>query len=71
MEKKKEEITISREELEAISSKSKYSVSAVNAILRGYVPKIPRHDIVFELYKKVKHLRELHNENYTKDLQNL
>lgn len=71
MAEKKEEITISKEELEAISKKSDYSVSAVNAILRGYVPRIPRHDKVFELYEKIRHLRELHHENYEKDLENL
>ena len=71
MEENKEEITLNKDEIEAIASKAKYSPSAVNAILRGYVTRIPRHEIIFDLYKKVKHLRELHHENYMKDLQNL
>lgn len=67
MEEKKEEITISNEIVEAVALKSKYSFSAVNNILRGYVPRIPRHDIIFELYEKAKSVRE----KYLEELKNL
>ena len=66
MEEKKE-ITIQNEIVEAIASKSGYSESAVQNILRGYVPRIPRHDLVFSLYEKAKQIRE----RYIDELKNL
>lgn len=71
MEENKDEILITNEEAEAIAAKVGYSTSAVKSIIRGHVTRIQRHDQIFDIYEKVKHLRELHHENYMKDLENL
>ena len=67
MEEKKQEITIQNEIVEAVALKSGYSISAVQNILRGYVPRIPRHDLIFSLYEKAKQIRE----RYLEELKNL
>ena len=67
MEEKKQEITIQNEIVEAIALKSGYSLSQVQNILRGYVPRITRHDKLFELYEKAKQIRE----KYLEELKNL
>ena len=66
-----ETVSLSSKEIEVIAEKSGYSPATVAGVLRGYIPRLQRHQKLFELYHKMKHLRELHNENYLKDLEEL
>lgn len=66
-----ETVNLSTEEIEVIAAKTGYSTSTVSGVLRGYIPRIQRHQPIFEFYSKVKHLRELHRENYLKDIADL
>ncbi len=71
VESTEDKVSITNEEIEFIAGKTSYSVYTVQGVLRGYIPRIPRHQPIFDLYEKVKYLRKLHLENYKKDLQNL
>jgi hypothetical protein len=71
VESAEDKVSITNEEIEFIAEKIGYSTATVQGVLRGYIPRIPRHQPIFDLYEKVKYLRELHLENYKKDLQNL
>lgn len=66
-----ETVSLSSKEIEVIAEKSGYSPATVAGVLRGYIPRLQRHQKLFELYHKMKHLRELHYENYLKDLEEL
>lgn len=66
-----ETVSLSSKEIEVIAEKSGYSPATVAGVLRGYIPRLQRHQKLFELYHKMKHLRELHHENYLKDLEEL
>ena len=66
-----EAVSLSTAEINVIADKSGYSPATVAGVLRGYIPRLQRHQKLFELYHKMKHLRELHHENYLKDLEEL
>jgi hypothetical protein len=66
-----ETVSLSSKEIEVIAEKSGYSPATVAGVLRGYIPRLKRHQKLFELYHKMNHLRELHHENYLKDLEEL
>lgn len=67
----KEPITLTKEEMAVVSSKTGYTECTIFQILRGYVKKNSRHAQIWALYEKISYLRKLHKENYLKDLQNL
>lgn len=64
-------VYVTREEIKAIANKTGYSETTVNGVLRGYIQRLQRHQVLFDVYEKVKYLRELHHENYLKDLEDL
>lgn len=67
----KEDTPLTYEEKVALSAKTGYSISSIDQILRGSVPVLPRHQQLIELYKNILHLKELHKENYKKELKEL
>ena len=68
--KKSKGAVITVEEARAIGAKTGYSPAGVMRIIRAQ-SRNPRHRQVMELHAKVRHLRELHQENYLEDLKNL
>lgn len=65
------EIHLTADEKRIIAEKSGYSPYTVDQVLRGYVAPNQRHRIIFDLYDRIAYLRNLHRENYMKDLEEL
>ena len=64
----KEDTPLTNEEKVILSAKTGYSISSIDQILRGTVPTNPRHQHLIELYRQILHLKQLHRENYKKEL---
>ena len=67
----KEDSPLTYEEKVILSAKTGYSISSIDQILRGSVPVLPRHQHLIELYKRILHLKQLHRDNYKKELEEL
>jgi len=67
----KEEAPLTLREKEILSSKTGYGISSIDKILRGSVPVLPRHRQLIDLYKQILHIKQLHEENYEKELEEL
>lgn len=67
----KENTPLTLDEKRILSEKSGYSIYSIDRILRGYAPVLPRHQKLIELYKKMVHLKQLHIENYIKDIKEM
>lgn len=67
----KEDTPLTLEEKKILAKKTGYGIGTIDQIIRGYRPANARHTTLITLYRKMVHLKELHRENYLKDLENL
>lgn len=66
----KEDTPLTLEEKIVLSEKTGYSVASIDRIIR-YGSVLPRHNELIRLYKRMVHLKQLHHENYIKDINEL
>lgn len=53
-----ETVSITKDDIQLIADKTGYSPATVQGVLRGYIPRLQRHQPIFDLYNKMKAMRD-------------
>lgn len=53
-----ETVNLTKNDIKLIADKTGYSTATVQGVLRGYIPRLQRHQHIFDLYNKMKAMRD-------------